>query len=650
MCGIAGIAGVPGSAIDRQRLAAMTDTLAHRGPDGRGVWISPDGATGFGHRRLSILDLSESGAQPMLSPSGRFAIAFNGEIYNFAALRKDLEAQGAKFRGHSDTEVILAGFERWGVRATLERAAGMFAIGLWDRQDQTVYLARDRIGIKPLYYGVFGGQLVFASELRPIVKWLGTLPPVSGNALASYLRLGYVPAPDSILQGIEKLTPGAFVAFRDGRLGQPQRFWSLSGAVDNGDANRLADASLALAGLEREMQTCVQEHMVSDVPLGAFLSGGVDSSSVVAMMQSLSTRPIRTFSIGFHEAAYNEAGHAASVARHLGTDHTELYVTEQDARETIPALPLVYDEPFADVSQIPTLLVSQLARRSVTVALSGDGGDELFAGYNRYVFVSRFWHKLSRLPRPLRHAVAQALGSVSPKAWDRGFAAIGRALPRSWRISLPGQKIQKIASILDANSLEQLHGRLVSQWAVPESAMSREARASVERSFPRLEYQGPDSMDDVLRQMVWDMQTYLVDDILVKVDRASMYHGLEARVPLLDHRLVEFALRVPLSLKVRNGEGKWLLRQFLYRHVPAALVDRPKMGFGVPIGEWLRGPLQAWASDLLSGRHLSKHGLLDPEVIDTTWKSHLAGGIDRGGPLWAVLMFQLWWEDAQSWV
>jgi asparagine synthase (glutamine-hydrolysing) len=650
MCGIAGVAGSPGNSIDRQRLAAMTDTLAHRGPDGRGVWISPDGATGLGHRRLSILDLSESGAQPMLSASGRFAIAFNGEIYNFASLRKDLDAQGETFRGHSDTEVLLAGFERWGLQATLERAAGMFAIALWDRQDQAVYLARDRIGIKPLYFGVFGGQLVFASELRPIVKWLGKLPPVSGDALASYLRLGYVPAPDSILQGVEKLAPGTFVAFRAGCLGRPQRFWSLARAVDAGNQSPLADADLALAGLEQVMQTCVQQHMVSDVPLGAFLSGGIDSSSVVATMQSLSARPIRTFSIGFHEAAYNEAGHAAQVARHLGTDHTELYVTEQDAREVIPVLPLVYDEPFADVSQIPTLLVSRLARQAVTVALSGDGGDELFAGYNRYLFVSRFWQKLSRLPRSARHAAARALGSIPPQAWDRGFATIGRALPRSLRMSLPGQKIQKIASILDANSLEQLHARLVSQWAVPEIALSREARAEVQRSFPRLEYLGSDSMDDVLRQMIWDMQTYLVDDILVKVDRASMHYGLEARVPLLDHRLVEFALRVPLSLKVRDGEGKWLLRKFLYRHVPAALVDRPKMGFGVPIGDWLRGPLRDWAGDLLSDRHLAEHGLLDSKMIAATWESHLAGSVDRGGPMWAVLMFQLWWEDAQSWV
>lgn len=650
MCGIVGVVLPAGQQVARDRLEGMNDCLRHRGPDGRGIWLSPDRSAGFGHRRLSIIDLSPLGAQPMTSRNGQYTIAFNGEIYNFTDLRHQLEKLGSPFRGHSDTEVLLAGFEQWGVVQTLKRLAGMFAIALWDGADGTVYLARDRLGIKPLYYGVVDGQLLFASELRPLVGWLGRLPDIAADALAAYLRLGYVPGPESIFEGIRKLEPGTWLAFRRGEHGAPQAFWSLADAVESGAAAPIADPAEALAGLEATLATCVGEHMVADVPLGAFLSGGIDSSTVVAVMQSLSSRPVRTFSIGFREAGYDEAGHAAAVARHLRTDHTELYVTEQDAQRLIPELPVTYDEPFADASQIPTMLVSRLARSAVTVALSGDGGDELFAGYNRYLFVANFWRRLSSLPLPVRHVAARLLAGIPPSAWDRVFSGFGHLLPRSRMPPLPGQKIQKVAAILGTRSLRDAHWRLVSQWAVPELAMSPPRRAAVASSLPALRYEGALGMDDVLQQMIWDVQTYLVEDILTKVDRASMHYGLEARVPFLDHRVAEYALRVPLSLKIRDGEGKWLLRQLLYRHVPRELVDRPKMGFSVPVDQWLRGSLRDWAGSLLSPAALSSNGWLDDATVRQTWQAHLSGAADRGGPLWTVLMFQAWWERAQAWV
>lgn len=650
MCGIAGVVLSSGGAVERVRLAQMTNNLKHRGPDAIGLWISADGTVGLGHRRLSIIDLSPLGAQPMVSSSGRYTVAFNGEIYNFRELRCQLEKLGIVFRGHSDTEVLLAACEQWGLEKTLKDVAGMFAMALWDEQTRTLYLARDRIGIKPLYYGVVDGRLVFASELRPIVTWLGRLPDIAVGALAAYLRLGYVPAPDSIFQGIRKLLPGTWVAYRRGTLELPFVFWNLEDVVSRGLAEPLVDADNALDGLEKVLSACLQQHMVADVPLGAFLSGGIDSSTVVALMQSLADKPVRTFSVGFRETRYDEAKHAAAVARHLGTDHTELYVTEQDAQAVIPELPAVYDEPFADASQIPTMIVSRLARTSVTVALSGDGGDELFAGYNRYLFVSSFWQRLSQIPQPIRRGLANAIASVSPGGWDRAFDWLRPVLPDSLRPALPGQKMQKIAAILGTTSLSDAHWRLVSQWAVPDAVLSVGHRSEVGSSLPALQFEGEAGMDPVLRQMIWDMQTYLVDDILTKVDRASMRYGLEARVPLLDHRVVEYAFRVPLSMKIRNGTGKWLLRQLLYRYVPKELVDRPKMGFSVPVDQWLRDSLREWAEEQLSPAALADHGWLDVDVISQTWNAHLSGVADRGGPLWTVLMFQSWWQQARRWV
>lgn len=649
MCGIAGMVLKTGEAVRQDMLERMTNRIAHRGPDGAGIWVSHDGKVGLGHRRLSILDLSSAGAQPMHSPSQRYVISFNGEIYNFAELRKLLEPKGHAFNGHSDTEVILAACEEWGIEKTIPRLAGMFAIAIWDMQDQALHLVRDRVGIKPLYYSAQDGKLFFASELHALVVGLNKLPDVSIQGLAEFLRLAYVPGPLTILDGVNKLPPGTTVIFRHGKISSPQPYWSIIDVVKQGQENIISNESEALNLLDTTLRSAVASHMVSDVPLGAFLSGGIDSSTVVALMQAQSSRPVKTFSIGFREAGYNEAEHAAKVAQHLGTDHTELYVTDTDARKVIPNLSDIYDEPFADASQIPTFLVSELARQQVTVALSGDGGDELFAGYNRYTFVGSFWERLQKIPNALRKAGGAVLGGPSVGTWDKAFQMLGPFLPARFTPTLPGQKMQKVAAILPSNSLLALHGRLVSQWANPESVIN--SRFDYDRKM--LWENSLQQMSDipaVAQQMIWDTQTYLVDDILTKVDRASMRVSLEARVPLLDHSVIELAWRIPLSMKLRNGTGKWLLKQLLYKYVPAQLVERPKMGFSVPIDNWLRGPLRDWAETYLSERRINEEGYLDAKVIRQTWEEHLKGTIDRGGPLWTVLMFQVWLERSRQWL
>ncbi|MCG9095342.1 asparagine synthase (glutamine-hydrolyzing) [Laribacter hongkongensis] len=647
MCGISGVAN-PRGGIEPSKLDRMRDTLARRGPDGAGSWISGNGQVGLSHRRLSILDLSAAGAQPMHSASGRYSISFNGEIYNFANLRKELEAAGMRFVSHSDTEILLGACERWGVIETLPRLAGMFAFAIWDAQESTLYLARDRVGIKPFYYCYHDGELSFASELRPLVNWRGNLPPISKRGLNEYLRLGYVPCPLSIFEGIWKLPPGTYMTWRTGQLSKPQAFWTYMDAVASGQAHAFVDECSAIAELERVLQISVARHMVSDVPLGAFLSGGIDSSTVVALMQAQSSRPIKTFSIGFSDTAYDEAQHAARVATHLGTDHTELYVTDADARAVIPYLADIYDEPFADVSQIPTILVSQLARSQVTVALSGDGGDELFAGYNRYVFVSAFWRNLQRMPLGLRCMAAACLRYPSVARWDALFKVAGPLLPKSLQPSLPGQKMHKVGAILPAASLLALHSHLVSQWATPQVVLNAEWRGG-DALWQDLLREEP-TLTPPMQQAVWDAQTYMVDDILAKVDRASMRFGLEARVPLLDHTVVETAWRVPDAMKLRDGQGKWLLKQLLYRYVPQSLVDRPKMGFGVPIDAWLRDGVRDWAEPYLDESRLRSEGYLDADVIRQTWSQHQKGAIESGGPLWTVLMFQQWLERCKGWL
>ncbi len=648
MCGIAGVVTSRGEKVDRARLTAMTDILTHRGPDASGYWLSPSGEVGLGHRRLSILDLSPAGAQPMASASGRYTVAYNGEIYNFLALRTELEKQGATFRGHSDTEVMLTAFDRYGIVQALSRLDGMFAIAVWDEAEQSLTLIRDRIGIKPLYYRHANGELSFASELRPIVTLQRKLPAISPQALNEYLRLGYVPAPLSIFENIHKLPPGTYITYHNGKLSEPQKYWNLTQIARTSMEHSFTDEKEALTALDAGLRKSVASHMVADVPLGAFLSGGIDSSSVVALMQAKCTRPVKTFTIGFEDAAFNEAKHAAAVAKHLGTEHHELYITDADARAVIPSLPDMYDEPFADVSQIPTFLVSKLARGEVTVSLSGDGGDELFAGYNRYLFVTAFWQKLQYMPASLRRAVGYILASPSADAWDRVFRLLGPILPTRLKPAMPGEKMHKVARTVSATTIHELQRRLISQWMLPEQALT----APYKTAAPFLKHFSNDIADlpPVTQQMLWDAQTYMVDDILTKVDRASMRVGLEARVPLLDHHIVELAFRIPLNMKLRDGQGKWLLKQMLYQYVPKELIERPKMGFGVPVDAWLRGPLREWAEEYLAEDRLRREGHFDATTIRQKWLAHREGSANHGGMLWTVLMFQLWYERMQTWV
>jgi asparagine synthase (glutamine-hydrolysing) len=648
MCGIAGVAGAGRVRVEPDMLQRMTDALAHRGPDGEGCWLSDDGRVGLGHRRLSIIDLSAQGSQPMASASGRFVLSYNGEIYNYLLLRDELAREGYPFRGHSDTEVIVAGCEHWGLQRTIARLAGMFALAIWDRQEKTLSLARDRIGIKPLYYALIDGALVFASELRPIVAWRRSLPEISLRGLAEFLRLGYVPSPLSIFEGVHKLPAATILSFGDGGLTGPRPYWSVSETVAHGFANQRKDEADTLNELDARLGDIVSQHMISDVPLGAFLSGGIDSSVVTALMQARCATSVKTFSIGFDDMAYNEANYAAEVAAHLGTDHTELYVSEADALAVVPSLPDIYDEPFADISQIPTYLVAKLARQRVTVSLSGDGGDELFGGYNRYMFVSNFWRQLSMVPRPLRRLAALGIAAPSPAAWDAAFHLFGPMLPQKLRPSLPGQKMQKVASVLSSASLHELQSRLISQWPHPEVVLAsgHGPAECVGLPAPSL----VPNLPAAAQQMAWDMSTYLVDDILTKVDRATMGVGLEARVPLLDHRLVEFAWEIPMSMKFRDGSGKYILKRLLERYVPRHLFERPKMGFGIPVDSWLRGPLKEWASTYLSAEGNADNDYLDRAIVAATWKEHLSGRVDRGGPLWTVLMFDIWLQKARQWV
>lgn len=638
MCGLTGFL-TPGGG-DAETMAAharaCAEAIAHRGPDVADVWVDAAAGYAVGHRRLAILDLSPLGHQPMASPCGRWILAYNGEVYNFRALRADLEAQGEAFRGQSDTEVLLRGFVRWGIAETLTRANGMFAFALWDRDARRLTLGRDRFGQKPLYYGRCGATVLFGSELKALRAHPAFDAGIDRGALTLFLRHAYVPSPYTIHQGIAKLPPGTTVEVSaDGTIGAPSAWWSASAVAEAGLADPFAGTpDEAVDALEEVLKDAVGQCMVSDVPLGAFLSGGIDSSTVAALMQAQSNRPVKTFSIGFDVPGYNEATHAKAVAKHLGTDHTELYVTEAEAQGVIPRLPALYDEPFADSSQIPTFLVSQLARRQVTVGLSGDGGDELFGGYTRHTQVPRLAARLGRLPRPLRRAAAALALAVPPAAWERAGAHLPglRGLPR------PAESVRKLAGVLDATDWRDLYLRLTSQWPDPARLVPgiEEPPGLLTRpdTWPPLD--GPS-----LQMMLLDALTYLPDDILVKVDRAAMGVSLEGRIPLLDHRVYAFAWRLPLALKIRDGQGKWPLRQVLARHVPRALIERPKMGFGVPLETWLRGDLRDWAEDLLTETAL-RDGLLDPAPIRRLWADHLSGRRDAQHPLWCVLMWQAW--------
>lgn len=642
MCGIVGFL-VPASS-GEAALAALAEKmsacLAHRGPDDSGVWVDEMAGLALGFRRLSILDLSPAGHQPMVSHCGRYVITFNGEIYNYLDIRAELEAFGSvEWRGHSDTEVILAAVARWGVGPALERMGGMFGLAVWDRAERALHIARDRLGEKPLYYGWLDGTFVFASELKALrvhPRWRGE---IDRGALVLFLRHGYVPAPYSIYAGIRKLTPGTFLSVRPDGSFQETRYWSARDIAERGVAEPFGGSDTEAAEtLERLLSRAVGRQMVADVPLGAFLSGGVDSSTVVALMQAQSARPVQTFTIGFREEGHNEAEHAKAVARHLGTDHTELYVTAAEAMNTIPRLPELYDEPFADPSQIPTFLVAQLARRKVTVSLSGDGGDELFGGYNRHFIGRGLWDKFGWLPRSARGAVANAITTMSPAHWNRVLTALMALAPNQLRYANPGEKLHKLALVLGARDPDEIYLGLTSHWNRPASVVLSGAEPATALTSGN----GASLSDFTQRMMFLDLITYLPDDILVKVDRAAMGVSLETRVPMLDHQVVEFAWRAPLSMKIRGGQGKWLLRQVLYKFVPRDLIERPKSGFDVPIGEWLRGPLRSWAEPLLGEARLRREGFFDATLIRNKWNEHLSGRRDWQQPLWNVLMFQAW--------
>ncbi|MEA3000644.1 MAG: hypothetical protein QOK17_2477 [Sphingomonadales bacterium] len=649
MCGIAGLLST--RAVSEERVRRLIEPIRHRGPDDEGVWVDAEAGVGLGHRRLSIIDLSPLGHQPMASSDGRWMISYNGEIYNHAELRAELETGGGgvAWRGHSDTETLIECIAAWGLERTLARSVGMFAFALWDRRERRLQLVRDRFGEKPLYYGWVGGDFLFGSELKALRAHPGFDNPISRRALRLFAARTYIPAPLSIYERIYKLEPGCILSLAPDAAATPMaeapevgasgpvglaRYWSYREVMRRGFADPIEDEAEALDGLEKVLATAIGGQSFADVPVGAFLSGGIDSSTVVALYQKYSPTPVRTFSIGFEEAGFNEAEYAKAVAAHFGTVHNERYVTVSETRDVIPKLPAMYDEPFADSSQIPTHLVSAFAREQVTVALSGDGGDELFAGYNRHFAAPRLWQKLQRLPRPVRALIGGPLSTLPPGLWN----GASRLVP-SGRSPFFGTKVQKALRVAGAaRSFDDVYTSFLDEWDFEDSPVlgsSGGAAGGWDLDFAP-------GAPDTLRMMYCDAVSYLPDDILCKVDRASMAVSLESRVPFLDHRVAEYAAAIPLGMKVRGGKGKHILRRLLYREAPEALFERPKAGFAVPVGEWIKGPLRGWAEDLLSADRLRREGWFDAAMIRRRWQQHLSGQRDSTPALWAVLMFQAW--------
>ena len=648
MCGIAGfLESSPRSSPEvlREISQHMADTLRHRGPDDGGAWVDAGAGIAVSMRRLSVLDLSEAGHQPMQSASGRYVIVFNGEIYNCEELRRELITRGQApvFRGHSDTEVMLAAFERWGIPNSVQRFNGMFAFGLWDRWQRTLTLARDRFGEKPLFYSAVGGTFLFASELKALRVHPTFAGQIDLDAVALYLRHNCIPAPYSIYSNTRKLPPASLLTVSAADFAAtPRSYWSLREIAEAGLANPFPGTeSDAVDELDTLLRDAVKMRMYSDVPLGAFLSGGIDSSTVVSLMQALTSLPVKTFSIGLRESEYNEASDAARVARHLHTDHSELYVTPQEAMGVVPLLPQIYDEPFADPSQIPTFLVSKLARQHVTVSMSGDGGDELFGGYNRHVWGGPLWRKLQPVPHSLRRLGSVGITALSPETWDYLFHVLRPVLPRDWQQRVPGFKLHKLASVMASSDAYEMYYRFTSHWFSPEAVVLGAAEPPTlltNRDLAQL----PTATEQM---MYLDTVTYLPDDILTKLDRATMAVSLEGRVPFLDHRIAEFAWRLPLSWRVRGREGKWILRQVLYNYVPRELVERPKAGFGIPLDSWLRGPLRDWAEALLSEELLREDGYFAVAPIRQRWFEHLRGTRNWSYHIWDVLVFQAWLQE-----
>ncbi|MDV7339810.1 asparagine synthase (glutamine-hydrolyzing) [Terasakiella sp. A23] len=638
MCGIAGLIDLTRSTSTPELsflTKKMTDTLLHRGPDGGDVWVDGETGVGLGHRRLAIIDLSEAGHQPMTSEDGRFVMVYNGEVYNAEDLRPELLEKGYSFKGHSDTEVMINGFSEWGVEATIEKLIGMFAIALWDMKERRFYLIRDRLGIKPIFWSDTGTHLLFGSELKALYAHPNCPKNINRGAIAAYLRHNCIPAPHSIIENVHKLMPGHMLVREFDGTQTIKPFWSLENVVKNREIFQGSETE-AVDELENLLKDAVKRRMVSDVPLGTFLSGGIDSSTVAALMQAQSDKPIQSFSIGFEEEGYNEAKHAKAVANHLGTDHTELYVTPSEARDVIPKLPDYYDEPFSDSSQIPTYLVSKMTRDHVTVALSGDGGDELFGGYTRYLTAQKYGDKLFSLPKPVRQLGSGMIRSLPPKAWEQ----LIKVIPASKRPSHMVNKLYKLANVMRGDE-DDYYRTLISQWPNPENVVpgSTEPKGIVwDESIKQI------VPDFVERMQYLDTLTYMQDDILTKVDRASMAVSLEARVPLIDHRVVEFSWNLPPHMKIRDGQGKWALRQVLYRHVPKDLIERPKMGFGVPIDAWLRGPLKEWAHDLL----FQNADVFDQTAIQQKWDEYQSGAQNWQYHLWDILMFNSWHQKWRS--
>jgi asparagine synthase (glutamine-hydrolysing) len=672
MCGIVGFFDSLGrSKPELERITTdMASSLSHRGPDDAGVWIDENVGISLGHRRLSILDTSPAGHQPMMSECRRYVLVFNGEIYNHLELRRklnsgcDAASSTKEWIGHSDTETLLGCFATWGIEETLSKTVGMFALALWDRENLILTIARDRVGEKPLYYGWTKGStdtretFIFGSELKALRAYPGFSNEISREALAQYMRFMFVPSPFSIYEGIHKLEPGTYLTLdlRNKKLLDSiesskrisiYRWWQLKDVVDKGRKNPVKDEKIAAELLENCLSDAVRLQSLADVPVGAFLSGGIDSSTIVALMTQHTSMPVRTFTIGFEDNTFDESPFALAVASHLGTQHTKILVTAKDALEVIPLLPIMYDEPFADSSQIPTHLVSRAARQSVKVALSGDGGDELFGGYNRYFWGPRIWNKLSWMPYEVRKLLGRAIQIIPVTGWDTLGSAFNALRPTEKNISRIGDKAQKLAVRLSrVKGMDDLYLSLVSEWQDPANVVRGSSCFSID-SYQ--DFKSPIvGLDDVHRMMYRDTLSYLPDDILCKVDRASMSVGLETRAPFLDHRLIEVAWQMPLEMKVRRNTGKWILRQVLCKYVPEKLIDRPKSGFGLPLGEWLRGPLRHWAEDLLSENRLVDEGYFFALPIRQKWVEHLTGRRDHTASLWAVLMFQAWLEQASK--
>lgn len=652
MCGIAGLAGeLPGFEL-RNAADKMAQSMVHRGPDDHGIWVDPYYPVALAHRRLSIQDLSDAGHQPMVSVSGRYHMVFNGEIYNFKDIRAELDTLGHSFQGHSDTEVLLAAAEEWGVEAALRISSGMFAMAIWDREVKELLLCRDRMGEKPLFFGWLGKCFVYASELKAFQTIFQDTLQVDYNAVAAYFRFGYVPTPYSIYTDIFKLQPGTFLRVPEKSFTSmngfsplagdasfsPKLYWDVASTVHKGLSTPIANESDAVEQLDMILHDVISQQKIADVPLGTFLSGGIDSSLISAVLQSVSIRPVKTFTIGFSEKEFDEAPYARAIARHIGSEHHELYVSAADGLDLIEDLPKYWDEPFADSSQIPSLLLARKAREHVTVCLTGDGGDELFCGYNRYTATANLWEMQQRLPSVLKRCAAGLLNMLPPSMWQRGYSLFKLLKRDTSTQANVGLKVHKLAGILGAESLHEAYRFLMSYWYDPAAVVKyTQERLSILDRDPH-----PKLGNFIQDAMYWDQLGYLPDDNLVKGDRASMSCSLETRLPLLDHRIVEFSWRLPLAMKYQQGKSKWILRQVLWRYVPKELIERPKMGFSVPVGEWLRGPLKAWGADLLHGRHTAGIDMLNKKTMLQIWQEHQSGRQDHSNKLWALLMWLAW--------